>query len=261
MGVRLFKRALECAGLYHQFRYSRLYAPLLRMRNPSYFRHLETELSFYRQVLGSQCQLVFDIGANCGDKVSVFSQIAKVVVAVEPDLYCQKALRARFRRNESVRLESVAVGACVGQADLYIEESGSVYNTLSMKQRASRKKRASRQRSRTVQVTLTTLDELINKYGVPDYIKVDVEGYETAVFQGLSRKVKIISFECNLPEFLRETLEVLDRLNTPSTSFNLREGDAARFVFSTQQNIVSIADTIMNAATTFDIFVFNNAVI
>jgi FkbM family methyltransferase len=42
---------------------------------------------------------------------------------------------------------------------------------------------------------MTTLDELIGKHGVPVFIKIDVEGFEEAVLQGLSQPVRALSFE------------------------------------------------------------------
>jgi FkbM family methyltransferase len=38
-----------------------------------------------------------------------------------------------------------------------------------------------------LEVPMRTLDELIREYGVPDFCKIDVEGYEFGVIQGLSR--------------------------------------------------------------------------
>ena len=44
-------------------------------------------------------------------------------------------------------------------------------------------------------VRTITLDEMVEKYGTPDMIKIDVEGYEYEVLQGLSAKQKKICFE------------------------------------------------------------------
>lgn len=46
-----------------------------------------------------------------------------------------------------------------------------------------------------IKVKVITLDKLINLYGVPDLIKIDVEGHEYEVLKGLNRKVKKITFE------------------------------------------------------------------
>ena len=40
-----------------------------------------------------------------------------------------------------------------------------------------------------------TLDDLVGGHGTPDLIKIDVEGYELNVLQGLSKKQKMITFE------------------------------------------------------------------
>ena len=44
-------------------------------------------------------------------------------------------------------------------------------------------------------VPVTTLDALIERHGVPSFVKVDAEGFEEEVLQGLSRSIKALSFE------------------------------------------------------------------
>lgn len=44
-------------------------------------------------------------------------------------------------------------------------------------------------------VETDTLDHKIQKYGIPYYIKIDVEGYEFEVLKGLSKPIEIISIE------------------------------------------------------------------
>jgi len=63
-------------------------------------------------------------------------------------------------------------------------------------------------------VETITLDELIAQHGVPDLIKIDVEGYESEVLRGLSRQVPKICFEWNeeMDSQLWESLEILKGL-------------------------------------------------
>ena len=46
-----------------------------------------------------------------------------------------------------------------------------------------------------MEVKVTTLDQLIQEYGLPVYCKIDVEGYELQVLQGLSTPIPMLSFE------------------------------------------------------------------
>jgi hypothetical protein len=68
--------------------------------------------------------------------------------------------------------------------------------------------------ARPVDVDMTTLDLLIERFGRPDYIKIDVEGHELNVLRGLSRPIPLVSFEANLPEFLEDTTSCVATLTT-----------------------------------------------
>jgi hypothetical protein len=46
-----------------------------------------------------------------------------------------------------------------------------------------------------VEVDTTTLDALIERFGMPSFVKIDVEGAEPEVLAGLSRPVAGLSFE------------------------------------------------------------------
>jgi FkbM family methyltransferase len=64
-----------------------------------------------------------------------------------------------------------------------------------------------------VDVDSITLDALIDKYGSPDLIKIDVEGYELEVLKGLSKKVNLLCFEYH-EEFHEDGIRCLDHLSS-----------------------------------------------
>jgi len=59
-----------------------------------------------------------------------------------------------------------------------------------------------------------TLDKMIELYGQPDLIKIDVEGYEGTVLRGLTSKTKKLCFEWSeeFPEELNNCITILENL-------------------------------------------------
>ncbi len=249
---------MKSTGAYHRFRYSEFYYKLLKIKNPTYLQDLEKDHTFYQNAFEKKLNLIFDIGANWGDKTYAFKKLADRVVSVEPDQNCFRALRIRYGKNKQINLEQVALSDQEGTATFFVEEDGSAYNTLSEKQKQWLLENRAAQQVKEVEVKVTTLDHLIKKYGLPDYIKIDVEGFELPVLKGLSELPSIISFEANLPHFQEETLTILDLLNKDKKEnqvFNLRYVDD--FVFTKHQPLEKIIEKINEGKEiSYDVFVF-----
>ena len=193
----------------------------------------EAELRFYRGVLRGlrKGDLIFDIGANGGDKVDVFLRLGARVVAVEPDEKNQEILSQRFLRlrllKQPVSIVGKAVSDSVRKEVMWIDKAGSALNTLSRKWVDTLRSDAGRfgitlKFAREESVETTTLDKLSAMFGGPFYAKIDVEGHEPAVLRGLHRPIPYISFEVNLPEFRQEGVECIERVNEidANTRFN-----------------------------------------
>ena len=77
--------------------------------------------------------------------------------------------------------------------------------------------------SKKTKVNTTTLNNLINSYGLPYFIKIDVEGHEEQVIKGLTHPIPIISFEANLPQFLEHSISIVKYLLNLDASSKFRD--------------------------------------
>jgi hypothetical protein len=89
---------------------------------------------------------------------------------------------------------------------------------------------------------MVTLDGLIARYGVPRYIKIDVEGFEIEVLAGLSQPVPLISVEF-LPGFPHLTHAVIDRLGALGDyRFNAVQGETGGFLWPDWRDAAEVRD-------------------
>jgi FkbM family methyltransferase len=172
-------------------------------------------LAFY-QPLVPRGGLAFDIGAHVGNRSLAWRRLGARVVAVEPQPDCLWVLKRLFARDGAVTLLPLAVGQAEGEAQLLISERTPTVTTLSADwaQRVGATPAFSGVRwTGGVRVPVTTLDALIARHGRPDFVKIDVEGFELAVLDGLTQPLAALSFEylADLPD---AALACIGRLET-----------------------------------------------
>jgi FkbM family methyltransferase len=205
--MRFGKEVLKSSFLYRNLAFSKALFQAKRW-TPRDQRMRE----FYSQFL-SLDDLCFDVGSNIGNRVKIFLELKARVVAIEPQEFCNKVVQTAFGRNPRLTVLQKVLGEKPGEGELLIGEA----NTLSTLSRDWVKAVQESGRfteflwARTHNVQMTTLDELIGAYGVPAFIKIDVEGYEYEVIKGLSRPIRAISLEFT-PEYVESTLSCIDRL-------------------------------------------------
>jgi FkbM family methyltransferase len=223
---QLFLSILKRVGIYHRLRTSFVYQIYLRYANKQLLESRDQEVSFYRDLLKGfdRDDLIFDIGANVGEKTDAFLRIGARVVAVEPDEQCQAILREKFLQHRFVAKRVTIVGKAASESDgietMWVDGPGSALNTLNRKWADALKRDKVRMAStldaldfaETRVVKTTSLEKLIDTYGLPFFVKIDVEGLELKVLQGLRRSVPYLSFEVNLPEFKREGMQCVELL-------------------------------------------------
>ena len=160
--------------------------------------------------------LVFDLGAHVGNRTRALANLGCRVVALEPQPDFARLLRRLFARRTNVEIIEAAVGGKAGQASLSVSDLTPTMTTLATRwrnERALDPSFASINWNRDIDVDMTTLDSLIERFGKPAFIKLDVEGAEPLVLAGLSQGVKVLSFEY-LPNALSYVWACLARLNT-----------------------------------------------
>jgi FkbM family methyltransferase len=146
----------------------------------------------------SDGSLAFDIGAHVGDRTASFLRLGASVVALEPQPRVFRALRLIHGRTPNAVLLCQAVGAVPGQMDMYLNTKNPTISTISpdlMDAAKTSKAWQGQIWDQQVSVPVTTLDLLIATYGTPDFVKIDVEGFEAEVLAGLSAPLPILSFE------------------------------------------------------------------
>lgn len=212
-------------------------------------RETRLRAAFYKQIIG-EGQTVFDIGANVGNRVSTFLDLKCRVVAIEPLPTCISVLRQRFGANPNLVIVEKAVGNSSGQTKLRWSSETDVLASVSDSfveygKNSERFKGAAWDKNCLVEVT--TLDSLIDQYGTPSFIKIDVEGHEHAVLKGLSKAPACLSFEFT-PDFQENVAACLSICRKIGlTQFNISYGESMRFArsqWSSESEMNRLADAL-----------------
>ena len=153
---------------------------------------------FYQQFVRKN-DFCFDVGANIGNRIIPLLMIGAKVLAVEPQESCYKYLKSKFGK----RITIITKGLCEKECTRKFHISNmNVVSSFSDEWINSVKKDRFKEHNwdKTIDVKMTTLDNLIDEFGIPSFIKIDVEGYELEVLKGLSKPINMISFEYTVPE-------------------------------------------------------------
>jgi FkbM family methyltransferase len=188
--------------------------------------------ALYRQFV-EPGDLVFDIGAHLGNRTRAFAALGCRVVAVEPQPHVARMLRRLVGQGRQVQVIESAVTRAPGRVALAVSERTPTVSTVSGDWRTARAQDADFAAvswNQSFDVTATTLDALIGEHGRPAFIKIDVEGAELEVLQGLSQPVPAVSFE-----FLPAALDAAERCCTRlaelgSYRFNWSLAESSRLV-------------------------------
>lgn len=196
---------------------------------------------FYREII-KKGDLCFDIGANVGKKSKLFLALGAKVIAFEPQTDCFLSLDKIKSKNFSYYPFGVGSKNETKQLQLanhievatFSKKMIDFYTTNHLKWKNEE------------QVIVKKLDTLIDKFGLPNFCKIDTEGFELEIFSKLSHKIPILEFEFN-EAFIDETLMCLDTINALGNyKYNFILNENPKFINKKWSTVLEIKEQITN---------------
>ena len=89
-------------------RYSKFHYFILRFKNPKYIKFIKDEIKFHENFLVPD-KIIFDLGANMGDKSHIFSFFTKKIILYEPEENLVDQLKLRFRKQNSIIINKILI--------------------------------------------------------------------------------------------------------------------------------------------------------
>lgn len=193
---------------------------------------IEMRVNFYKQFV-EPGDLIFDVGANVGNRITPLLEIGAKVIAVDPQDYCIKVLEAKF--GNRITIVKKGLGEKEEKKEFYVADATTISSFSTEWIEAVKKDRFKEFNWKaTKKIQLTTMDKLISTYGLPKFVKIDVEGFELEVLKGLSQIIPIISYEYTTPEQTDKAIACLNLLNSisPRIECNYSVGESMSFELS-----------------------------
>jgi FkbM family methyltransferase len=239
----MIRRLLERSGL------------LIHVKKIYYAAETRLHLSRYASLFGQVIRpgnLVFDVGANLGQKTQIFLSLGARVISIEPERGCTEYLQKKFRGVDRVTVVNVAVSDEPGRLQLYVSPQTPEISTLdpAWLTEGPDKDKAGRVEAQSVDVV--TLTQLIDRYGMPDYVKLDVEGFETRVLRGLKAPVGHLSFEFHADDVdeVAERCGIVDALG--SYVYNFTRANTGTMVLASWVPATGLCEAIRLTAPGLD---------
>lgn len=145
--------------------------------------------------------LFFDIGANRGDATLAALPKGYDVIALEPAPRVYSTLIKNFIYNPRVTALRYAVSDKDYETVEFYECVEDGLSTLNKDWLTKETMPYYGKAYRTTKATTITIDTLVSKYGVPDLMKIDVEGGEWNVLRGMTKRYGKIALEWTFETF------------------------------------------------------------
>jgi FkbM family methyltransferase len=156
-----------------------------------------------QDIVGTNCKVIFDVGANRGDTVGAYRKRFPnaSIFAFEPFPDSFNTLQQRFPNDKNLHLHQLALADQEGTRTLYVNENVDTNSLLASQESGLGSDKQVKNVS-TMQVKVRTIDKFCqeNKIDYIDILKMDIQGGELAALNGMKsilsqKKVKLIYSE------------------------------------------------------------------
>lgn len=167
---------------------------------------------------GMDKRLIFDVGMYRGEDTAFYLEKGFRVVAVEADPDLCELTRERFAKEIAagqLTIVNKAVSEMPGPVIFYKNMSYATWNTI--RPDWARRNRELGTESKAVEVEGVTLRTLIESFGTPYYLKIDIEGMDLAALESIANhreRPQYASIESDKSSFatLRREFEIFTQL-------------------------------------------------
>lgn len=196
--------------------------------------------------------MIFDIGANVGSWTSANIETTDKIIAIEASPITYQQLKNTHSSRSNVVCLNYAVCNNENKDVTFYECDCNVLSTLNKDWFDSPSSRFYNSKYKPITVKSIKIDSLIEKYGVPELIKIDVEGGEYECISSLTTKVDQLCFEW-ASETNDITYKCIDYLHGLGfVQFYLQYVDNYKFRPSEYFSIEEVKDTLSKTVPKVD---------
>jgi FkbM family methyltransferase len=166
--------------------------------------------------------LLFDIGANSGDAVRAGLKLGYKVIALEPAPKIFAELVKNFIYEPNVVPLRLAVSETQGERIEFYECVEDGLSTIEKAWLTDPSMPYNGKEFRTIYVNTCTMDWLVEQYGEPDLIKIDVEGAEWSVLRGMTKYYGKLALEWTMQTMSKHNEQLQYLKSIGYTKFRLQ---------------------------------------